>query len=929
LNNNNNNNNNNDPCHHHPTSLLIESIFKNDIDRVYQLLKQKNYLLHHRKDYHSITPFTPLILAYLLNRPTIFKILIRYSNLNELDDYNFNILHYAIFKEDITMIKYLGSRLTNVNFTVKDRSNNHSVLQMLIQFNKMEFFSMLFWRCKSISFQEVNGEEEMILSSFIKKTQKFDIRELKIVMQILQKGCNVIYGNKRRKSALMYAIDCDSLPLVKMLLRYKKERDWIRTKVNPSDREEDDYKNDTIESLLYYALENGSSTMIEYFVKTNYEFFNNKKFIEDTIHHDQSNILKSIIPFVSIKEVLDYKIMKVIVDQNKINFIKVLVPTYVDVNMDFTDYHMGYFTLLTYSIEVKKIKISKYLIDHCTDIHLKHNLMSPLLTAITNNNDEIVKYLLDSGVSLLSDESIIFRAIGSKIHNDTIKRVIDYNADIDQKDINQFPLLYIALFRRNLEIIKYLIEKGLHINVEYDWYCPYKIKSYAGYDNIDNMIKENIIAILIKNGVGESQSNGSPIVVFIHRHHMKIKNIVVTNDSYDRVGSFCFDPITDDFDKEIIQYLLRFATPTTSKDTEQYQTKEINLEDSIKNGQLEMVQHYLQQGGSINVRNKDGDTPLILALKFQKWDIAKFLVDQRADVNVPLDEKQRNRSYTLPLNLAVKAGNLDMTKYLIEHGALINEFDNREYTPLITAIDENHFKLVQYLIDSGANVNIKGPIITASTTSLKMVKYLIKYGALLTYTSENLRNDRFEPVYTAYRSNQIKIAKYLIEKSANINYEFTENLLFDALDHKRLGFVKFLISSGKVNPYFYDISCDSPLRHAISSTNILLMEYIIKDNFTIVNTHYNDRIEDTSSDLPLNCGISTGDVTTVQYLLKKGADIFYSKENDNDDYHKYYSPYDTNNIRNYNERNIENYYKIKNVLEEKIKKLEIIKKETK
>ena len=57
------------------------------------------------------------------------------------------------------------------------------------------------------------------------------------------------------------------------------------------------------------------------------------------------------------------------------------------------------------------------------------------------------------------------------------------------------------------------------------------------------------------------------------------------------------------------------------------------------------------------------------------------------------------------LHSAAQDGDLPKVKELIEKGCSINQFDDASKTPLHYAVEGEHLDVVQYLIQSGADVN--------------------------------------------------------------------------------------------------------------------------------------------------------------------------------------------------------------------------------
>jgi ankyrin repeat protein len=64
----------------------------------------------------------------------------------------------------------------------------------------------------------------------------------------------------------------------------------------------------------------------------------------------------------------------------------------------------------------------------------------------------------------------------------------------------------------------------------------------------------------------------------------------------------------------------------------------------------------------------DAGTPLNIAIREERWDIVKFLIQSGADLNL-------TDIYGTPLGLTIRKGCWDIVKLLIENGADINLTD--------------------------------------------------------------------------------------------------------------------------------------------------------------------------------------------------------------------------------------------------------------
>lgn len=118
-------------------------------------------------------------------------------------------------------------------------------------------------------------------------------------------------------------------------------------------------------------------------------------------------------------------------------------------------------------------------------------------------------------------------------------------------------------------------------------------------------------------------------------------------------------------------------------------------------GRANSVQHLINGGADINIKDNDGETPLYYAIMNGYTDIAALLIDYGTDVS------EKGNNGLTPLHEAAAWGNAVIVKMLINKGAIINSQDNFGRTPLKHAVIKGHTNVVKILIENYADVNIK------------------------------------------------------------------------------------------------------------------------------------------------------------------------------------------------------------------------------
>jgi len=121
---------------------------------------------------------------------------------------------------------------------------------------------------------------------------------------------------------------------------------------------------------------------------------------------------------------------------------------------------------------------------------------------------------------------------------------------------------------------------------------------------------------------------------------------------------------------------------------------------AIRNGNLDMFHVLIGTGSDLNAVNKQGDTPLHIAVKLKKLDFIKELIAAGANLNA------KNKKLETPLHLAINKNYIAAIKDLIESGADLNVRDKNGSTPLVLGLGGNN-KAVNKIIERVLQNNIE------------------------------------------------------------------------------------------------------------------------------------------------------------------------------------------------------------------------------
>jgi ankyrin repeat protein len=260
---------------------------------------------------------------------------------------------------------------------------------------------------------------------------------------------------------------------------------------------------------------------------------------------------------------------------------------------------------------------------------------------------------------------------------------------------------------------------------------------------------------------------------------------------------------------------------------------------------------------------KNDITELMKACKQDDYDHVVYQVEVlKADIN-----KQRKDGETA-LYSAIHNKNLKIVKYLCENGANINLKDNVNNTALLHSIYLSP-EIALYLIQQGADLTIMNKFnetplhFAAMAGDLFISKILIEQGLDL-----NIPNSRnHTPIMLAAGNKHIKLVKLLLESKADINLEdiHSDNLIHICIFNDMYDILLLLICSTKnivINNR--NNNGDSPLFFAIKKNKIKYIELLLK---------YGANLDtfDNQGKYPLLYAVENNNVELCKLLLNNNA----------------------------------------------------------
>ncbi len=188
-----------------------------------------------------------------------------------------------------------------------------------------------------------------------------------------------------------------------------------------------------------------------------------------------------------------------------------------------------------------------------------------------------------------------------------------------------------------------------------------------------------------------SQSDATPFVEELNNGSINDddNDDVVTNDN-------TIDALNRDLASLSRKDQIRVLTLVASlKKQAQKNWKKDDIFEAIAEGDVDRVANCLAQGVNINMFNRNGVTPLNVAVYYYpNMDIIKLLLRAGADVNKPDGQKQ------LPINLAIRSNDERIVKLFIEQGASTSQVDWSGKPPIFYAVNKGNEKVIALIEQS-------------------------------------------------------------------------------------------------------------------------------------------------------------------------------------------------------------------------------------
>ncbi|MFT5716462.1 MAG: ankyrin repeat protein/uncharacterized caspase-like protein [Oleiphilaceae bacterium] len=489
--------------------------------------------------------------------------------------------------------------------------------------------------------------------------------------------------------------------------------------------------------------------------------------------------------------------------------------------------------LISHAINNQAYDIAEALKNSGADLEQQfQTYKTPIIDAISNENDEGVEWLIEKGVSLDSPTSPLVIAIGLE-QTEIANLLIQKGANINNGGESAITPLEIAIATLNKSVVLNLISRDADLNVDTD-VIDHFVESIGGdvakvsalLSEIIQSLKRNTNLLLnaAQNGDQESweKALGSGVII----------------DARDEDNFTALHRASYKGDALLVSALLKY-NPSLTMEVEGYTA----LMLAVLSGSLESV-HYLLQSNAdpeqvsglnksalvlSDEQNNRGMSKLLrepeqfdkIKVSMQLWDavLNNNQVDFQQYLSLGADVEWRNSDGFTPLHIATRDGRLEMVKTLIEYGANVNVTTDNRWTPLLLAAKNSRTDVLITLLDHAASIN---NISEENKIALDYVK-----ASRLPFTEKFLSTEKVQPqllldyklIDAAQKSDTTKIYNVL-NQGADANQK----------DDNGWRAIDYAVRNGHMRSIMLLLDADSSIEHFIvtqegDKTPLMLASY--------------------------------------------------------------------------------------------------------
>ena len=391
-------------------------------------------------------------------------------------------------------------------------------------------------------------------------------------------------------------------------------------------------------------------------------------------------------------------------------------------------------------------EIARMLIERGADVAAQNkDRNTPLHQALSLDRVEVARILIECGADVTAQRKgreTPLHLASQRGHVGVAHALIECGADIRAQDKGRATALHLASLSGQVEVARMLIEHGAVVAARNkDGQAPLHLASQMGQVEVARILIECGANVTARNKKGETPLHLSSL----------------------------YQPEIDE-PPEYGAAVTRMLQALEHGEDVTPQVEDVKTTLQLTKS-AEMARLLIEHGADVMAKDKDGETPLHLALKEEEDGVARMLIELGADVTA-----QNNNGET-PLH---SARNVEIARMLFEHGADVAAQTTDMETPLHQVSSLGQVEVARMLIENGADVMAQTedgdtPLHQASSLGqVEVARMLIEHGAdFMAQTDDGdtpLHLVSTPDLFLFHSVDNIaEVARMLLENGADVN----------------------------------------------------------------------------------------------------------------------------------------------------------------
>ncbi|XP_043479806.1 putative ankyrin repeat protein RF_0381 [Leptopilina heterotoma] len=461
---------------------------------------------------------------------------------------------------------------------------------------------------------------------------------------------------------------------------------------------------------------------------------------------------------------------------NHIQLVKILLENGANVN----EQTRRGSTPLHLALIKKHIELTEILLQNGADVNIQQiQDMTPFHLAISGNHIQLVEKFLQNGANVnlqLEDGTSSLHITVENKYIQLTRILLQHGADVNVQDNNKKSPLHIAIIKNCIQLAEILLKNGADVHV-IDRCEETPLDLTVKYNNIE------LVELLLKNEATISEEN---------KKDKRTHEIMITPLRYALNWS----------NYKIVKLLI--MNGFNAIDVQNYSGKTV-LHLSVINNDYDMFKYLVEHGSKIDAKSN-------------AW------------VKDECDNKYLSFQYETILEFALSSGNLKILRYLLKNSSLI---DASPYSALHLAVREGQVEVVKEMVkqndlDKNSIDSRLAVYIAVENEREDILKILLDAG----YSSKTCFKDR-SPLHVAATFNHTRLVEMLLNAGADLNSmtEKSVTCLHFAAAAGQSTVVKFLLEAG-IHTTNCELALEYTLRRGIDDDKLWILSPFMYKNIS-------------------------------------------------------------------------------------------------